>query len=127
MSINPALANYLHMFATAPGTRKVPQDQVIFNEGDPGDAMYVVLDGAVRIESNGKVLSRLHSADIFGEMALVDDSLRSASAIADTDCTLAAVDQERFEEMIRETPYFYKYLLHLLAERLRAKDHPRPQ
>ena len=94
MSINPALANYLQMFSTAPGTRQFSTNQVIFNEGDPGDAMYVVLDGAVRIESSGKVLSRLHSADIFGEMALVDDSLRSASAIADTDCTLAAVDQE---------------------------------
>lgn len=122
MTNNPALASYLSIFLSAPGTKKFNAGDIVFKEGDTGDTMYVVLDGVVRIEVHGNPVSKLHAAEIFGEMALVDNSPRSATVIADTDCSLAEIDQKRFEEMIRETPYFYKHLLHLLADRLRKSE-----
>ena len=122
MTANPALASYLSIFRSSPGSQKFSAGDVIFKEGDTGDSMYVVLDGAVRVEINGQPVTGLHAGEMFGEMALVDNSPRSATVIADSDCSLAVIDEKRFEEMIRETPYFYKHLLHLLADRLRKRE-----
>ena len=122
MAANPVLASYLSIFRSLPSNQRFTEGATIFSEGDAGDTMFVLLEGDVRIEINGKLVSKLHTADIFGEMALVDGSPRSATVIADTDCNLAVIDEKRFEEMIRDTPYFYKHLLHLLADRLRSRD-----
>ena len=59
----------------------VSAGETIFNEGDVGDAMYVVLEGVVDIVHKGKAIDHVETGSIFGEMALIDDEPRSASAI----------------------------------------------
>mgnify|MGYP001062506583 CR=1 FL=1 len=95
---------------------------VIFEEGDPGDCLYVILDGEVDIRVRDHHVWRLKAGEIFGEMALVEARPRSALAVAHTRCRLVPVDERRFLFLVSETPYFALGLLRLLASRLRAMD-----
>ena len=70
--------------------------QIIFSAGQPGEVMYVILEGEVDIQASGKVLETLHSGGMFGEMVLVDGEPRSAEAVARTDCKLVPINKRRF-------------------------------
>ena len=72
--------------------------QVIFREGDPAGRMYVVAEGEIKILVGSQVVEIAGPGSIFGEMALIDGSPRSATVIAKTDCELAAIDENRSEE-----------------------------
>jgi hypothetical protein len=65
------------LFRNAKETRKVDAGAVIFNEGDKGAEMFGIIDGEVELRAKDGVLGRLGPEDIFGEMALIDDSPRS--------------------------------------------------
>ena len=87
--------------------------------------MFGVIEGEVELRlRNGRVLI-LGPDDIFGEMALVDSSPRSATAVAVTETTLAVVDRRRFLFLVGETPSFALQVMSNLAERLRAARRPR--
>jgi len=97
---------------------------IVFNEGDPGDGMYVVLGGKVRIyrtlnghETN---LAVLGEGDFFGEMALLDHRPRSASARAEGGADLRFIGVLEFEEMISD-PYIRRMLARM-SERMRRLD-----
>ncbi|MGH6734864.1 MAG: cyclic nucleotide-binding domain-containing protein [Methyloceanibacter sp.] len=91
----------------------------IFAEGDKGDHMYVVRSGEVEITRDGKVVETLSPGGIFGEMALIDGSPRSATARAKTPCELAPINEKSFLFFVHETPYFAIAVMRTLAERLR--------
>jgi CRP-like cAMP-binding protein len=91
----------------------------IFAQGDPGDLMYVVLEGEVEIEVDGEAFDRLSQGDIFGEMAIVDDQPRSGTALAASDCRVAPVDQKRFEFLVQHNPHFAVQVMSAMADRLR--------
>lgn len=84
----------------------VPSGQSIFREGDPGDAMYAILEGRVEVTkrdpAGGEVsLATLSEGSVLGEMCLVGGAPhRSASAIARTDLRLLKVPASRFEELL---------------------------
>ena len=84
----------------------VPAGNVIFHQGDPGDAMYVVIEGIVDIVLGDRVLETIEDGGIFGEMALIDGQTRSADAVARTDVKLARVNEERFLFLAKYNPYF---------------------
>ena len=94
---------------------------VIFKKGDPGDTMFVVIRGEVEILAEGKVVDRLSEGDIFGEMSLIDKQLRSADALAKTDCSLVVINESRFLYMTEHTPRFALQVMRLVAERLRER------
>lgn len=99
------------------------QGQVIFLEGEPGDEMYIIQEGRVdivRITEEGKehALAILKEGDMFGEMALLENKPRSASAIANTDVKLLAVNRENFELMVKTRPELTVKLLHILSNRI---------
>jgi CRP/FNR family transcriptional regulator, cyclic AMP receptor protein len=73
---------------------------IIFQEGTPGQIMYAVLEGEVELQLKGVTVNQVGQHEIFGEMALVDGSKRSATAQACTDCKLAVIDKERFEYLV---------------------------
>ena len=100
---------------------RVSPGQTIFCEGDPGDAMYVVLDGIVSIVHNEKWIEDVLAGSIFGEMALVDDQPRSASAIAKTNVQVARVNQQRFEFLVQYSPFFAVEVMRVMARRLRQR------
>ncbi|HEX3583247.1 MAG TPA: cyclic nucleotide-binding domain-containing protein [Thermoanaerobaculia bacterium] len=92
---------------------------VIFTEGDAGDSMYAVLEGDVEITKHGHVLEVVPVGGVFGEMALIDQEPRSATAKAQSACKLALVNQKRFTLLVQQTPFFALQIMHILADRLR--------
>jgi len=79
--------------------------EVVFKEGDVGDAFYAVLEGRVRISKQvvgvgEEALAILDQGSYFGEMALIDDFPRSASAIAQTDCRILMMDKADFSRLL---------------------------
>jgi CRP/FNR family cyclic AMP-dependent transcriptional regulator len=95
---------------------------VIFHEGDPGTVMYVISGGQVDILVGSQVVETAGPGSIVGEMALIDDSPRSATTIAKTDCELVAVDHKRFEFLVQQTPFFALEVMQVMSERLRRTD-----
>ena len=92
---------------------------VIFAEGDKGDAMYVVRNGEVTVERDGRIMETLGGGDIFGEMALIDGAPRSATTRAKTDCEVAPINEKTFLFLVHETPFFAIAVMRTLAGRLR--------
>ena len=108
------------VFRGADSTRTVAPGTVIFEEGDAGQEMFGVIEGTVELRlRSGRVLT-LGADDIFGEMALIDSSPRSATAVAVAETTLAVIDRRRFLFLVGETPTFALQVMSNLAERLRA-------
>jgi CRP/FNR family cyclic AMP-dependent transcriptional regulator len=98
-------------------------NDVIFKEGDAGNTMYVIKGGTVELRVGKKSVEVLTEGHIFGEMALVDKDPRSATAVAMTDCQLVPLDLEKFQYMIRQSPYFAVEVMQVLTERLRRMNH----
>lgn len=96
-----------------------PKNAVIMREGEAGIFMYVVMDGAVRITAGEKIIELVKAGGVFGEMALVDQSKRAASAAAASDCSLMSINRNDFLTLIKTNPAFGVSLLRALAVRLR--------
>lgn len=96
--------------------------QRIFSKGDVGHSMFVILSGQVEIRSGDQVLNTLETGEIFGEMALVDKSPRSADAIALTDVELEEIGERAFLFRVGETPFFALKVMRSLTARLRAAN-----
>ena len=107
------------MLRREPDVRRFQAGETLFHEGDAGDCMFAVLEGEVEIERSGVVLERVGPGGVFGEMALIDHSPRSATAIAREACSVTALGQKRFLFLVQQTPYFALEIMHVLAERLR--------
>ena len=95
---------------------------VIFADGDQGDAMYVVRSGEVIIERHGHLMETLGGGGIFGEMALIDGSPRVATVRAKTACEVVPINEKSFLFLVHETPYFAIAVMRTLADRLRRMD-----
>ena len=104
------------------------KSEVIFKEGSAGSEMYLIHSGRVLLsvrqnETQEVPLVVLNPGDFFGEMALVDDSPRSATASAVEDNTeLIIMDRARFLFMVRQQAEFALSLMHTLCRRLRDMD-----
>lgn len=96
-----------------------PLNKVILKEGDKGVFMYLVLEGVVAISIADKVVEKIGPGGVFGEMALVDQSARVATAVAETDCTMLSINRNDFMSLVKTKPDFALSLLKALSERLR--------
>src|SRR4030095_7135228 len=104
-----------------------PGTATIFRKGDPGDAMYLIDIGKVRIsvtDTEGQTvnLADLGPGDFFGEMAMLDGQGRSATATAVEDARLAKLTREDFLQFMRDDPRVPLELLNSLTARLRRTD-----
>ncbi|MAG14009.1 MAG: cAMP-binding protein [Spirochaetales bacterium] len=103
-------------------TRSYPQDSMIFSEAEPGHELYIIQKGSVKItkiiNDNEVLLALLKAGDIFGEMALLEDKPRTASAIAHEDAVLLAVNKANFKRMVSTQPQMITRLTQILSERL---------
>jgi CRP-like cAMP-binding protein len=107
--------------------RTYPKNSVILFEDDPGDALYVVLAGEVKVVLIGEdgrevILSMLRSGDFFGEMSLIDDQPRSAHVIATEDSNLLVLRRDEFRQCLEQAPRIALGLLQALSRRLRRAD-----
>ncbi len=97
--------------------------KVIFLENEMGDVLYIIKKGAVQIYkvlANGqeKTLATLREQAFFGEMAILDDAPRSASARAAEDSLLLAVDKESFKDVVNEYPEIAFEIFKVFSQRL---------
>ncbi len=98
------------------------KDDLVFREGEPGDTMYVVIEGVVDLEVKGRTVETLGPGGVLGEMTMIDGSPRSATAIVREAAKLVPIDQRRFKFLVQQTPNFSLQVMRLLADRLRRMD-----
>lgn len=108
--------------------RKYPKEAVIFFEHDPGDAMFMIITGRIKVtilSDDGReiILSMLSDNDFFGEMALLDNEPRSATAIAVQETEVAVLYQKDFLSIVEKRPRVLINLLSALSSRLRKANH----
>ena len=94
----------------------------IFREGEPGSEFFVIKSGQVQITVGNKLLQTFRENEIFGEMALIDASPRSATATAETDVVVAPITEKQYLFLVRHTPYFALKMMRVLAQRLRTQN-----
>lgn len=92
--------------------------KVIMTAGAAGAFMYVVLEGRVAISVGNAIVERVGPGGMFGEMALVDRSARAATATAETDCSLLAINRNDFLDLVKAKPSFGASLLKSIAARM---------
>lgn len=90
---------------------------MIMQEGTPGTTMFIVSQGRVAISIKAGIVGRVGPGGVFGEMALIDQSPRTASALADTDCALLALNRETFVQLVKTSPAFGASILAAIASR----------
>jgi CRP-like cAMP-binding protein len=108
----------LHKELGVPEPAVFQAGKVIVNAGAVGAVMYIVLDGRVAISVAGNVVERIGPGGLFGELALVDRSARAATATADIDCRLLAINRGEFLDLVKAKPAFGASLLKSTAMRV---------
>jgi CRP-like cAMP-binding protein len=110
------------IFNKHPDAQSFETGEIVFKEGDIGDAMYAVVEGKVDLIHGGKTFETVEPGGILGEMALIDESPRSMTAVAASPSRLARVDQKHFMFLVHEHPTFSVQVMAIMAERLRRQN-----
>lgn len=102
--------------------KKYKPGQNIFKKGDEGDAMFIIGEGSVRVHDGNHVLSRLNAGQVFGEFALFDKEVRSASVTADENTTLLKLEQNDFFTVMADKVEVTKGVLRKVIRRIREMN-----
>ena len=107
--------------------RSLAAEEVLFMAGDPGDGLYRVDEGLLKVSiasASGaeRILAILGPGSIVGDLAIIDGLPRSATVTALRDCKLRFLSRAAFEKFSAAEPAIYKYLLNVMAARLRDTD-----
>jgi len=107
--------------------KSVPRGEIVFNKEDPGQSLFVIERGSVRIfipgvQGSDLTLAVLAPGDFFGDLSLLDGSPRSASAASISDCTLLVLDRSVFTSLLTAQPEAAMAVLEVLSRRLRETD-----
>ncbi|MFZ8910542.1 MAG: Crp/Fnr family transcriptional regulator [Candidatus Nanopelagicales bacterium] len=107
--------------------KRVPRSGIIFSEGEPGDRMYVVLDGKVKLgqtspDGRESLLAVLGPGEVFGELSLFDPGPRTATATAITDTVVVGLGHGDLRPWLTGRPEVAEALLQALAQRLRRTN-----
>jgi CRP-like cAMP-binding protein len=111
-----------NIFADESNLKTFATGSLIFEKGTKGEEMYVIREGEVDILVDGCHLETISRDGIFGELCLIDQERRIASAVARTDCVLQEIDKRRFLFLVQETPLFAIRVMKVMADRLRRLD-----
>lgn len=117
-------ASTIERIAALATRRSYKSDAVVFLRGDPGDALYGVVKGRVRITASGPqgkevFLNLMEPGDAFGEIALLDGEPRTASAITAAPTELIVIQREQFLALVQHEPKLAVHLIELLCKRVR--------
>lgn len=115
-AVPPELVERIH---TSLVDVRLEAGETLFQEGDEGDAVYIVVDGRLRVESDGLLLLTRSRGDCVGEIALIDNEPRSADAVADTPVRLLRWERHDFQEMLAEDPEVARGIFKMLTGKLR--------
>jgi len=114
--------NLLEFFRHQLDVLTIPAGQALFKEGEQGNFMYVLTSGTAEIIIHNRVMETAVAGTIVGEMGIIDDSARSASVIAKSDCTFLPIERERFNFLVQQKPEFALHVMKVLTVRLRRTD-----
>jgi CRP-like cAMP-binding protein len=114
--------NAANLFKHESDTIDLAAGGILFREGDPGDCMFVLLEGAVDVVIGGDTVESSSRGALLGEMALIDNSPRGATVVATEPSRLARVDERRFNFIIQQNPFFAKHVMKVLVDRLRQMN-----
>jgi len=114
--------NLMELFRHQTDLQTLPAGHVLFNVGDQGDLMYVLMSGTAEVFVKNKLVETAQPGAILGEMAMIDETTRSATVVAKDNCTLLAIDRRRFDFLIQQTPHFATHVMRVMATRLRNTD-----
>lgn len=107
-------------FRAARNAVTMPRGATVFNEGEQGDNMYVLIQGRADIKVGDQLVESAIPGSLLGEMALVSiGAPRSATVVAATECKLVPVDVKHFDLLTRESPEFARHVMAVMASRLR--------
>jgi len=112
----------INLFKSSREAYDVAAGDVLFREGDPGYAMFAVIDGEIDVERRGRVIEKVGPGGIIGELALIDATPRTATATAGTPSRIVRVDQRQFLFLVQEHPTFAIQVMHVMADRLRKMN-----
>ncbi|MBM9499161.1 cyclic nucleotide-binding domain-containing protein [Leptospira sp. 201903071] len=102
------------------------ESDIIFEENQDAEVMYLIVKGKVgihkKVKEAYKLLVELKEGDMFGEMALIDKTPRSARAVARTDVSLIAINEGAFFNLIKTNPGFSMKIVKILSSRLRETN-----
>ena len=112
--MNPA-----ELFRQETDALQLAPGEFLFREGEKADRMYVLLEGEIDIFVGDFVLETAGAGSLLGEMALIDDTPRTANAVAKKASRLAQIDRRRFHFLVQQTPHFATHVMKTLADRLR--------
>ena len=101
----------------------LPAGRVVMREGDRGEELFVLMQGAAQVAREGREVAALHAAEWFGEIALVDGGPRTATVTLTEDSALLVVGRSQFRQLMEEFPHIRDQILDLLAQRVRAAEH----
>jgi cAMP-dependent protein kinase regulator len=103
-------------------TAELPAGVDLVREGEPGDALFVILEGEAAVQHEGAEVARVGHGSYFGELAILDGAPRSATVVAATDVKVAVLGIRMFRTLLRELPDLAEQLLVGLASELRAAN-----
>jgi len=99
-----------------------PPNECFIREGDQGDAMYLIVDGKVKVHSGEQEFAQLGPSNCVGEMSILDAEPRSASITSLTELTLLKIQREDFAEILAEKPEISSGIIKVLTQRLREAN-----
>ncbi len=113
---------HLRRIAKLAQIRRFAPGSVLVRAGDPARSFYVLLDGNARVVRDGRRPVRIGMGSFFGEMALIDDSPRSADVVAEGEVIVLTIGRSGFAKLLRAEPALSQALLRTLAARVRAAE-----
>lgn len=114
--------NLISLFESEKEQISVAAGQPVFREGDEAHELFVLLEGEVDLRVGDQVVETVQPGGLFGELALVVSSRRTATALAKTDARLVPINERRFTYLVANTPFFALHVMGVLAVRLRRMD-----
>lgn len=100
-----------------------PAHYSLFKEGELGSAMYIIKSGMVRIFNPSGDIASLGEGDFFGEMALIEDHSRNASAETLSDCEIFVLNKEDFASLLQKSPEIFRKVTEAYQARKQENSH----
>lgn len=113
--------NGLYQIADALTEVNFPAGVTIFNQGDPGDCLYIIVSGKVRVHQGERTLNYLHAGHVFGEMAMLDSEPRLASVTTEQDTRLYRLDQAPFYALMAQYTEVQRGVIRTISRHLRER------
>ena len=120
------MSTEIHIFRHARTTRELTAGEALFAVGDPGDSMFAVLEGAIELRLDGRVVETVHPGGIIGELVLIEPAPRSLDAVAVEPSKVAVVNEREFTFLVQEHPTFALQVMQIMAERIRRNSGTAP-